>query len=74
MIFGAYCVGNVQYATLVVLRYLEHIVKVRYTICYLGSIMIFGAYCVGKVDNMLPSSIMINGAYCIVNAHNMLPW
>ena len=28
--------------------------KVRYTICYLGSIMILGAYCVGKVHNMLP--------------------
>ena len=28
--------------------------KVRYTICYLGSIMINGAYCVGKVHNMLP--------------------
>ena len=27
---------------------------VRYTICYLGSIMIIGAYCVGKVHNMLP--------------------
>ena len=27
--------------------------KVRYTICYLGSIMIMGAYCVGKVHNML---------------------
>ena len=27
---------------------------VRYTICYLSSIMILGAYCVGKVDNMLP--------------------
>ena len=23
---------------------------VRYTICYLNSIMIFGAYCVGKVQ------------------------
>ena len=29
--------------------------KVRYTICYLGSIMIFRAYCVVKVDNMLPT-------------------
>ena len=29
--------------------------KVRYTLCYLGSIMIFIAYCVGKVDNMLPT-------------------
>ena len=28
--------------------------KVRYTICSLGSIMIMGAYCVGKVHNMLP--------------------
>ena len=28
--------------------------KVRYTICYLGSIMINGAYCEGKVHNMLP--------------------
>ena len=27
---------------------------VRYTICYLRSIMIIGAYCVGKVHNMLP--------------------
>ena len=27
---------------------------VRYTICYLNSIIIFGAYCVGKVHNMLP--------------------
>ena len=26
---------------------------VRYTICYLGSIMMMGAYCVGKVHNML---------------------
>ena len=48
--------------------------SVRYTICYLSSIMIFGAYCVGKVHNMLPSSIMIFGAYCVVNAHNMLSW
>ena len=31
-----------------------YIVKVRYTICYLGGIMIMGAYCVGKVHNMLP--------------------
>ena len=29
--------------------------KLRYTICSLGSIMIFGAYCVGKVHNMLPT-------------------
>ena len=38
---------------------------VRYTICYLGSIMIMGAYCVG--------SIMIIGAYCVGKVHNMLP-
>ena len=28
--------------------------KVRFTICYLGSIIIIGAYCVGKLYNMLP--------------------
>ena len=28
--------------------------EVRYTICYLGSIIIIGAYCVGKVHTMLP--------------------
>ena len=48
--------------------------KVRYTICYLGSIMIFRAYCLGKVDNMLPTcSIMIIKAYCVFKSHNMLP-
>ena len=45
----------------------------RYTICYLGSIMIMGAYCVGKVHIMLPHSIMIIGAYCVGKVHNMLP-
>ena len=43
-----------QYSTLVVLRYLEHIEKVGYTICYLDSIMIIIAYCAGKVTHMLP--------------------
>ena len=49
--------------------------KVRYTICFLGSIMIFGAYCVGKVHNMLPTCriIMIIIAYCVFKLHNMLP-
>ena len=36
--------------------------QVRYTICYLGSIMIFGAYCVDKVHNMLPSLFHDNGS------------
>ena len=29
-----------------------HIVWVRYTICYLGSVIIMWAYCVGKVHNI----------------------
>ena len=32
--------------------------KVRYTICYLGSIKIIGAYCVGKVHDMLPFVVL----------------
>ena len=28
--------------------------KVRYTICFIGSILVMGAYCVGYVHNMLP--------------------
>ena len=36
--------------------------KVRYTICYVGSIMIFGAYCVDKVHNMLPRFFYDNGS------------
>ena len=48
--------------------------KVRYTLCYLGSIMIIGAYCVGKVHTICYlSSIMIMGAYCVGKVHNMLP-
>ena len=35
--------------------------QVRYTKCYLGSIMIMGAYCVGKVHNMLPPLYSYNG-------------
>ena len=35
---------------------------VRYTICYLGSIIIIGAYCVGKVHNMLPRLYYDNGS------------
>ena len=27
---------------------------VRYTICYLGSIILISANCVGKIHNMLP--------------------
>ena len=38
---------------------------VRYTICYLSTIIIIGAYCVGKVHNFYLSSIMIFGAYCV---------
>ena len=34
---------------------------VRYTICYLSSMMIMGAYCVGKVHNMLPRLHYDNG-------------
>ena len=45
---------------------------VRYTICYLGSIIIFGAYCVDKVHNMLTSFFMIMGAYCVGKVHNMV--
>ena len=48
------CRYGTQYATLVVLWLCEHLVKVGYPICYLGSILIMGAYCVGKVHNMLP--------------------
>ena len=44
--------------------------QVRYTICYLSSIMIFGAYCVGK-GNL--GSIMIMGEYCVGKSNNMLP-
>ena len=47
--------------------------KVRHTICYLGSIMILGAYCVGKVHICYLGSIMISGAYCESKVHNMLP-
>ena len=36
--------------------------KVRYTICYLSSIMIMGADCVGKVHNMLPRLHYYNGS------------
>ena len=36
--------------------------QVRYTICYLGSIMIFGAYCVYKVHNMLARFLYDNGS------------
>ena len=36
--------------------------SVRYTICYLSSIMIMGAYCVGKVHNMLPRLHDDNGS------------
>ena len=46
--------------------------KVKYTICYVGSIMIFGAYCVDKVHNMLPRFFMIMGAHCVGKVHNML--
>ena len=35
---------------------------VRYTICYLSSIMIMGAYRVGKVHNMLPRLHYDNGS------------
>ena len=47
--------------------------KVRYTICYLGSIMIIGAYCVGKVHNMLPQYYYDNWSICVGKVHNMLP-
>ena len=36
--------------------------KVRYTICYVSSIMIMGAYCVGKVHNMLCRLYYDNGS------------
>ena len=36
--------------------------SVRYTICYLGSIIIMWAYFVGKVQNMQLGSIMTMGA------------
>ena len=36
--------------------------QVRYTICYIGSIMIFGTYFVGKVHNMLPRFYYDNGS------------
>ena len=48
--------------------------KVRYTICYLGSIMIIGAYCVGNAHNIQLGNIMILGAYCVGKVPNMLPW
>ena len=47
---------------------------VRYTICYLSSIMIFGAYCVGKYTICFLGCSSIMGAYCIGKVHNMLPW
>ena len=49
--------------------------KVRYTKCYLGSIMLFRAYCVGKVDicYLHVGSILIIIAYCVFKSHNMLP-
>ena len=50
---------------------------VRYTICYLSTIIMIGAYCVGKVVRYTIcylGSIMIFGAYCVVKVHNMLPW
>ena len=47
---------------------------VRYTLCYLSSIMIFGAYCVGKAHKMLSSTIIIICVYYIGRVQNMLPW
>ena len=43
--------------------------KVRYTICYLGSIMIIGAYCVVCYIG----GIKIMGVYCVGKVGNMLP-
>ena len=39
--------------------------KVRYTICYLGSIMIIGAYCVGKVHTLLPRLYYEKGEHIV---------
>ena len=36
--------------------------EVRFSICYLSSIMIMGAYCVGKVHNLLPQKYYDNGS------------
>ena len=46
--------------------------SVRYTICYLGSIMIISAYCVGKYTICFLGCSMIMGAYCVGKVHNML--
>ena len=46
---------------------------VRYTICYLGSVMIMGAYCVGKYTICFLGCSMIMGAYCVGKVHNMIP-
>ena len=46
---------------------------VKYTICYLGSIMIMRAYCVGKYTMCFLECSMIMGAYCVGKVHNMIP-
>ena len=45
----------------------------RYTICYLGSIMIMGAYCVGKNTICFLGCSVIMGGYCVGKVHNMIP-
>ena len=49
MIMGAYCVGKVH--NMLPWWYYDSgsiLCRLRYTICYLSSIMIFGAYLVGR--------------------------
>ena len=47
--------------------------QVRYTICYLCSIMIISAYCVGKYTICFLGCGIIIGAYCVGEVHNMIP-
>ena len=46
---------------------------VRYTLCYLGSIVLMGAYCEVSYTMCYLGSIMIMGAYCVGKVHNMIP-
>ena len=59
MIFRAYCVGKLH--NMLPWWYYDN-GSIRYTICYLGSIMKIGAYCEGKVHNMLAQQYYDNGS------------
>ena len=46
---------------------------VRYTICYLDSILVMSAYWYVRYTICYLGSILIMGAYCVGKVHNMLP-